>query len=222
MLKTRKLTDYIDKVEKAYIGARKDYSKAVEELARLEENHKAKMSSGELNAKGVQRENERYTSKRKELLQAIADARDTFSTSAAEIRGSVDTVFRDLFCVNPKTMDVAACELIRSGALTEGELVEMANGYREQGNISMFRFVGSQIDGDKAQTPAARKIAFDSHKPLARTDLELLDAFTDICLKGLRNDISLANGIDRRHEEFYEACYTDAEDISIDVETPWE
>ena len=222
MLKTRKLTNFIDEVEKSYVAARSSYKKAVEGLAKLEENHKAKMSSGELNAKGVQRENERYTSKRKELLQAIADARDTFSASAAEIRGSVDTVFRDLFCVNPKTMDVAACELIRSGALTEGELVEMANGYREQGNISMFRFVGAQIDSDKAQTPAARKIAFDSRKPLEREDLKLFDDFTDICLRGLRGDVALADGIDRRHGEFYEACYTDAEDISVDVETPWE
>lgn len=218
---TYKLTSYINKIEALYGKAREDFNKATTELAQLEESHKKKVGSGELNAKGLQRENERYTSKRKELLQTIADARDTFSKGAAEVRDSVDVLFRNTYRTNPESMDLKAVEMIKSGMLTEKELIEMALSYKESGNLAMYRYCGTQLKVDTMTDPAIRAIATDAHRALEREDLQTVDTFTDICLKGLRDDVALANGIDRRHEEFYGDIYRAAEDITATVDTPW-
>lgn len=217
---TYKLTSYINKIEALYGKAREDFNKATTELAQLEESHKKKVGSGELNAKGLQRENERYTSKRKELLQTIADARDTFSKGAAEVRDSVDVLFRNTYRTNPESMDLKAVEMIKSGMLTERELLEMAAAYKESGNLAMYRFCGTRLDRNDTD-PTIRAVAQDAHRALERTDLQTVDSFTDICLKGLRDDVALANGIDRRHEEFYGDIYRAAEDITATVDTPW-
>ena len=217
---TYKLTSFINKIEALYGKAREDFNKATAELAQLEESHKKKVGSGELNAKGLQRENERYTSKRKELLQTIADARDTFSKGAAEVRDSVDVLFRNTYRTNPESMDLKAVEMIKSGMLTERELLEMAAAYKESGNLAMYRYCGTRLDRNDTD-PTIRAIAQDAHRALEREDLQTVDTFTDICLKGLRDDISLANGIDRRHEEFYGDIYNAAENITATVDTPW-
>lgn len=217
---TYKLTSFINKIEALYGKAREDFNKATTELAQLEESHKKKVGSGELNAKGLQRENERYTSKRKELLQTIADARDTFSKGAAEVRDSVDVLFRNTYRTNPESMDLKAVEMIKSGMLTERELLEMAAAYKESGNLAMYRYCGTRLDRNDTD-PTIRAIAQDAHRALERTDLQTVDSFTDICLKGLRDDVALANGIDRRHEEFYGDIYNAAENITATVDTPW-
>lgn len=217
---TYKLTSYINKIEALYGKAREDFNKATTELAQLEESHKKKVGSGELNAKGLQRENERYTSKRKELLQTIADARDTFSKGAAEVRDSVDVLFRNTYRTNPESMDLKAVEMIKSGMLTERELLEMAAAYKESGNLAMYRFCGTRLDRNDTD-PTIRAVAQDAHRALEREDLQTVDTFTDICLKGLRDDVALANGIDRRHEEFYGDIYNAAESITATVDTPW-
>ena len=217
---TYKLTSFINKIEALYGKAREDFNKATAELAQLEESHKKKVGSGELNAKGLQRENERYTSKKKELLQTITDARDTFSKGAAEVRDSVDVLFRNTYRTNPESMDLKAVEMIKSGMLTERELLEMAAAYKESGNLAMYRYCGTRLDRNDTD-PTIRAIAQDAHRALEREDLQTVDTFTDICLKGLRDDISLANGIDRRHEEFYGDIYNAAENITATVDTPW-
>lgn len=218
---TYALTSYINKIEALYSTAREDFNKAVAELNKLEDSHRAKLNSRELNAVGVQRENERYNSKKKELLQTIADARETFTRGAAEVRDSVNVLFRGKYRTDPESMDLKAVEMIKSGMLTQGELIEMATAYKEQGNLAMYRYCGTQIKTDGLTDPAIRAIATDAHRALQREDLQTVDTFTDVCLKGLRDDISLANGIDRRHEEFYTSCYTAAQDITATVDTPW-
>ena len=218
---TYTLTSYINKIEALYGKAREDFNKATAELEKLEESHRAKLNSRELNATGVQRENERYTARKKELLQTIADARDTFSKGAAEVRDSVNVLFRNTYRTNPESMDLKAVEMIKSGMLTEKELIEMALSYKESGNLAMYRYCGTQLKVDTMTDPAIRAIATDAHRALEREDLQTVDTFTDICLKGLRDDISLANGIDRRHEEFYGDIYRAAENITATVDTPW-
>ena len=219
---TYKLTSYINKIEALYSKAREDFNKATAELDKLEQSHRTKISSGELNAVGQQRENERYTARKKELLQTITAARDTFNTGAAEVRDSVDTLFRGLYRTDPESMDLKAVEMIKSGMLTEKELIEMALSYKESGNLAMYRYCGTQLKVDAMTDPAIRAIATDAHRALEREDLQTIDTFTDVCLKGLRDDIILANGIDNRHEEFYTSSYNAAENITATVETPWD
>lgn len=117
-------------------------------------------------------------------------------------------------------MDLKAVEMIKSGMLTERELLEMAAAYKESGNLAMYRFCGTRLDRNDTD-PTIRAVAQDAHRALEREDLQTVDTFTDICLKGLRDDISLANGIDRRHEEFYGDIYNAAENITATVDTPW-
>lgn len=216
-----KLSTYINKIEALYGKAREEYNKAVGELAKLEDNHDAKMKSGELNSVGTQRENERYSSKKKELLQTIAEIRGDFSDAVNDIRNSVDVLFRNNYCVNTEDVDLQGVQVLKSGMLTDKELIEMANRYKQAGNLTMYRLCGTFADSNDMNLDL-RHLAVDAKRMRERTDLETINAFEDACLKGLRDDVMLANGIDNRHEEFYIDFYKAAENITAEIQTPWD
>lgn len=215
-----KLTTYIERLESLYKKAREDYNKAIKSLNELEDSHRKKISSGELNAVGVQREGELYNTKKREYLDAIAAARDTFTTGAAEIRQAVDTLFRDLYRVDPASIDLKAVEILKSGMLTQTELLEMATNYKEQGNLAMYRYCGTFAD--EKYSPETRSLAGAAKMALQRTDLQQIDSFIDMCLKGLRDDVDLADGIDKHHEEWLQSYLQEAEEITATVDTPWD
>ena len=217
---TYKLSNYINKLEALYSTAREDYNKATKALAELEKSHKEKLASGELNAVGQQRERERYETKKREYTEAITAARETFTTGAAEVRQTVDTLFRGLYRPDTKSMDLQAVEMIKSGMLSQPELLEMAASYKEQGNIAMYRFCGTFVD--ERYSPEAKSLAAAAKMPLQRVDLQHIDSFTDMCLKGLRDDVVLADGIDKHHEEWYTGFIADTDNIAATVDTPWD
>ena len=218
---TYKLTNYINRIESCYSKAREDYNKAVDMMNRNEENHKRAISNGELSAKGIQNEQKRYHETKKKLLQQIAEIREGFTKRASEIRNSVNTLFRNNYRVTSNDIDLKAVEMLKRGMLTDTELLEMADIYKEQGNLSMYRYCGTFADAD-SPNPDVKRLAGDAKRIQTRTDLEVIDSFTDVCLKGLRDDTLLANGIDNRHEEFYCNSYSIAEDITATVTTPWD
>lgn len=215
-----KLSAYINQIEALYGKAREEYNKAVEELQKLEENHKNKMASGELSNTGRVRENERYSAKKNELLQTIAKVRGNFSDAVNDIRNSVDALFRNNYCVNTEDIDLKGVQVLKSGMLTDVELLEMANRYKQTGNLTMYRLCGTFADSND-MNQNLRHLAVDAKRMRERTDLETINAFEDVCLKGLRDDVMLANGIDNRHEEFYVNFYKAAENITAEIETPW-
>lgn len=215
-----KLTTYIARLESLYSKAREDYNKAVKSLKELEDSHRQKMRSGELNAVGVQREGERYNTKKREYLDAIAAARDTFTTGAAEVRQTVDTLFSGLYRVDPASMDLKAVEILKSGMLTQPELLEMAAKYKEQGNLAMYRYCGTFAD--EKYSPETYSLAGAAKMALQRTDLQQIDSFIDMSLKGLRDDTVLADGIDKHHEEWLQGYLQAAEEITATVDTPWD
>ena len=215
-----KLTTYIERLESLYKKAREDYNKAIKSLNELEDSHRKKISSGELNAIGVQKEGELYNTKKREYLDSIAAARDTFTTSAAEIRQAVDTLFSNLYRVDPASIDLKAVEILKSGMLTQTELLEMATKYKEQGNLAMYRYCGTFAD--EKYSPETRSLAGAAKMALQRTDLQQIDSFIDMCLKGLRDDVDLADGIDKHHEEWLQSYLQEAEEITATVDTPWD
>ena len=218
---TYRLTSYINKLEKHYEEAREKYNLSVNELSKLEESHKQKINSGELSAVGIKHEYQQYTEKKNKLMHDISEAREAFNKSAESVRNSVNVIFRDLYCVKPESVDLQGVELIKSGILTETEILELANRYKEQGNLTMYRYCGTLFDTNDRDANI-RHLANEARRMRTRTDLQIIDEFIDVCQKGIRDDVSLSNGIDRRHPDFYANAYAKASSINCEVSTPWE
>lgn len=216
-----KLTTYINSMESLYSKAREDYVKVVNELSKNDERHKNAISSGNLSPKGVENENDRYYSQKKALQQQLSEIREAFKKGVGEIRNSVDALFRTKYRVSSDDIDLKAVELLKSGMLTDNELLEMANIYKEQGNLCMFRYCGTFADKNDLN-PSLKQLAIDSKRMREREDLSVLDGFAEVCLHGLRDDVMLSNGIDKRHEGFYLNSYAAAQKITTRVSTPWD
>lgn len=218
-VKTIRLTTYINELEALYTTARADYEENAARIEYLEKEHRQKLESNELNAVGIARENERYQNKKSEYKQKIIDARKTFEEKAAETRRSVASVFKDNYCLNADDLDLKTVELLKRGLLTDKELFEMANDYKKAGNITMYRYCGSfakKNDND----PAMKHLALDARRNPQRDDLMIVDEFTDCCLRGLRDDIMLSNGVHNRHDEFFANSYTAAKNVSKSFNSP--
>ena len=215
------LTSYINKMESLYSKAREDYVRVANEFSRNEERHKKALNSGELSSKGIENENDRYYFLKKTLQQRMADIRADFQKGAGEIRNNVDSLFKKNYRVNSDDIDLKAIEILKSGMLSDAELLEMAYNYKEQGNLAMFKYCGTIADKDK-MNPAMKQLAGEARLILQRADLSVVDSFTEICLKGLRDDVLLANGIDERHDELCQELYSEANGITTTVTTPWD
>lgn len=222
MSKTFELREYINKIEKSYIKARKEFEGNAEELDSLEISHKERINSGELSSSGQRNEYERYGEKKRELLKNFEGIRTRFADNVQEIRKSVQTLFRNKYCVNPEDLDLKAVELLKRDMLTASEILEIALNYKDQGNLAMYRYCGTFINPDEYHDGSMKRLGLDAKRALQRDDLELIDSFTDVCLKGLRDDVSLSNGINSKHDEFYNSILESSEDISISIDTPWE
>ena len=218
-IETIKLTKYINEIENLYTEARADYEESVARLEYLEKEHRQKLNNNELNAVGIKRENERYANKKKELQQAIATVRNTFADKAEEIKSRVASVFKDNYCLNADDLNLKAVELLKRGLLTDKELFEMAMHYKSIGNVTMYRYVGS-FANKKDNDPNMKHIALDSKRSMRRDDLMIVDSFTDCCLRGLRDDVGLSNGVHRHHDEFFASSYSDAKSISTTFNSP--
>lgn len=210
-----KLSTYIYEIEEKYTKARNEFSEVAKQIDQLDLNHRANIRSGNLNDKGIKREFANYNKSKRELQAKIRSIRNTFSVEIEEIRTRVDNVFKDLFKVNPEELDLRAVEILKSGMLTDSELVEMANDYKADGNLAMYRYCGTFADIN-SRDKDLRQLAVDSKKPTKREDLSIIDSFSESCSLALRDDVALSNGIDRHHDEFLQVSLSSAEAIRTD------
>lgn len=219
--KTFTLRDYIDKIERKYINSRADYEGTAKELQALTELHKEYASSPDYSYEGKQKEREKYEVRSRELKNTIESISRDFRDYCNQVYRESDTIFDNKYEMNPDSIDDNFIRYLSLGTITEKKLLEFANRYKADDNITMYRICGEYAEKNLPESPDIRKMITDTVMSSERVDHHILDSYIDICLKGLRDDINLANGIHDRHEELIRPLQNSSDLVTCDVISPW-
>ena len=142
------LRTFLNEIRAAYNESRVKYTEIQDQLAEKEKRFRESQSSRDLTFDGKERKKAVWYEERAQLqgqLRAlIADSQKKFS----EVRSRAELVYRDKFGIVPENVDPNAMSLLSLGIVSDRELIEMADRYRN--NHTMLRVIAKYAD-DRAQ-----------------------------------------------------------------------
>ena len=215
-----KLSNYLNKIEAKYVKAREDWEKLQKEL-KEEDKRYQEINWSLYSLEGRSEEQKKHNSKVKELKKSLENIRKDFLQSVDDIKKDSNRVFDKLFQYTPEDVDMKGVSILQNSSMNEKELMNLAERYRKEGNSTMYFLVSEKLknsDSREAQTYYNESLRTRN----LRTDHDLIDGYGSICLKALRDEESLSNGIHRLHDEFYQKYKEATEEISVDTSSPWE
>lgn len=223
-----KLTNYLNRVEAKYIKAREDWEKVQKELSQENENFN-NINWMNYSNQGRQEESMKHEEKKRELQTKLEKIRTDFIEAVEGIRKDSDKIFNRVFQYTASDVDQNGVSILQNSSMSPSELMEFAESYRQNGNYTMYFMIAEKLKSDKKDhemNESERKAKAYYQKAKSRReereDHELIEGFKEICLKSLRDEDYLSNGVHKIHSEFYEDYKTETEKIEADSFSPWE
>ena len=211
------LYNYMDRIKAIYTEANKQYVELLEKMRNCDSALERVNFDRTLSPEGRQQRREGLrqlkAEVRKELDAINADAK----SRANAIRKEVEHDFYGLYNARAEDVDSKTVELLKSGILTDSEMIDLANKYHN--NNAMRRIIGSY-----AKQREGREMQTLGNVCMRASDTPHLDAIDTLCntlnytigdapLSGIYGAASLGRKIDGLAAEIY----ADAPNISWDV-----
>lgn len=223
-----KATSYLNKIEAKYVNAREKWEKLQKEL-KEEDIRYQNIKWSNLSNQGRLEEGENHKNKKAEIYNKLAQLRKDFEESVDNIQKDSDKVFNRVFQYTSNDVDMKGVAIIQNSFMSDSELIELAESYRKSGNYTMYFMVSEKLKKDKphiklseSEKEANAYYEKAHRRREIREDHELYEGFKTVCLKALRDEDYLSNGIDNEHNNFYQNYRECAEGIEAEAPSPWE
>ena len=212
------LSSYLRDIRTRYEEAREKYTELYNDLDEAEKKYRKAKTSGDLSPKGLERAAQDYNSKSAYLRASIEQVGTDAHADFEKIRKKADSVFGDLYRVTPEALDLAGLEILKSGILSDNELLEFAERY--EGNKTMTRMIG-KFAGERAEKNPGnrelRKLAAVAQGSNDRPHLDAVDTLTMLADKALRMNRMLADGTAAIFDESADNIIEQYGNISVEV-----
>lgn len=221
------LKTYIDRVEDKYIKAREEWSEVQKKLKQEDERYQNinwSLYSGE----GRKEEQAAHVQRKTELIKGLDEVRENFAKAVDDIKRDSDKVFNRAYQYTASDVDMNGVAILQNSSMNDNELMELAESYRKAGNYTMYFMVSEKLKKDKTidsmnererEAQAYYNKAKDRRQN--REDHECLDNFREICLKALRDEDYLSDGIHGEHGNFYQKYSAISDEIAVNTSSPW-
>lgn len=222
------LSNYLNKIEAKYIKAREDWEEVQKELSQ-EETRFNNINWSLYSFEGRREEAQKHEEKKNEIIKKLEKIRSEFSEGTETIMRDSDKVFNKVFQYTPEDVDQNGVTILQNSVMKPSELMELAESYRRSGNYTMYFMCAEKLQSDKkdhemTETERKAKVYYEEAKRRReiREDHELMEGYKEICLKSLRNEKYLSDGIHKIHDSFYQKYRGLAEGIETEVSSPWD
>lgn len=135
--------DYLRKVKQIYQEKSAEVEKQYDELKKLNAERSQVLSSRDYTPEGRQKRIAAIDAKRDALKASLAALRLAANNEAGKVREDAEKTFYAYYNASPDDVDLKMTELIRSGVLTDAELIH----YGERANSTMRRLIGKELAG---------------------------------------------------------------------------
>lgn len=207
-----KLVGYMKKAENIY----KDFAPRYLEVAKQEEaNRQAIMnvrSSRELTYDGKQKQIAALQEQGKVLKAEMAAIAATANEKAQDVRREVEQRFYGFYHATPQAIDMQGLELLKSGILSDRELMQVADSY--QGNATMQRICGKYMQ--QSDSRELRQMGSVLQANASNPHLRCIDSIIEVgkyCLGGGRTQGASCEVFLNRFDEMTAQTYAAAPDI---------
>ena len=207
-----KLTDYMRKTEKIYKELAPRYLEAAKQD---EENRQAILNvrnSRDLTYEGKQKKIAALQEKGKAFKAEMAAIAATANEQAQEVRQEVAERFYGFYHATPQAIDMQGLELLKSGILSESELMQVAEGYK--GNATMQRICGKYMQQSDSRT--LQEMGSVLQAKASNPHLKCIDSIIEVgkyCLGGGRTQGASCEVFLKRFDEMTAQTYAAAPDI---------
>lgn len=209
------LTDYINRMRNAYRQARAGFEIYANAIVKEKENWEKEQRRGWINPSDRQ---EAYTKNQQtqrdlknRLEQVVKEAKSEF----AEILNEANSVFERHFRATPEQIDEKGLALLNSGALSDKDLMALADEYPE--NYTMRKLIGKKLieEGEKrGYREMADKGRYMQFTPTTHTEaLESVIMWAEYGLK--TDDIAISKVFDKQFMDRTDGIIAKVEDYSI-------
>lgn len=155
-----KVRDYLRKVKKIYQEKSEEVEKKYDELKKLNDEYQTTLSSRDYTPEGRQKKLAAIDVKRDALKRELASLREAAKSEALKVRESAEATFYNYYNASPEDVDLKMMELIKSGVLSEKELIHYGN----RANSTMRRVIGKELE-KRGSRQAGMVFQFESGDP---------------------------------------------------------
>lgn len=209
------LTDYIERMRTAYHQARAAYEIFANALVKEREKWNKEVQRGWNNPNDKQAAAIKNEQTQRDLKNRLERVEREAKAEFAEILNEANAVFGRHFRATPEQVDERALALLNSGALSNRDLMALADEYPE--NITMRKLIGAKLI-EVGEQQHNREMA-DTGRRLQLTPSTHTDALESVARWGeyaLRsNEIELTGVFDRQYDQRIDEIAAKVQEYSI-------
>ena len=206
---------YLEKIKDIYWEKSGEVEKKYNELKALDAEYVRVSSSRDYSAEGKEKRLLEISNKKSELKRVLDDLRKAANDAAMQIRSDVEKTFYSYYHADPDDVDLKMMELIRSGVLTDDELIH----YGKRANPTMRRLIGKELSERK--TPEAHAAGMTFLQTEGDPHLNAVDYLMqvgDYAVGGARlGGLDSVTGVRMRFDSLVDPIIDGAKDISSEI-----
>ena len=134
---------YLRELKNLYWAKSEEVEKKYHELKSVQEEMTKVQTSRDYTPEGRSKRLATLGEKRDTLKKELNALREATNNEAMKIRENAETEFYNYYNASPDDVDLRLTELIRSGVLTDAELIHYGN----KANATMKRLIGKELEG---------------------------------------------------------------------------
>ena len=206
---------YLRDIKRIYQETSDQVEKKYDELVKLNNEYTDVLKSRDYTPEGRQKKLAAIDVKRNALKHDLAVLREDANNAARKVRDDVERTFYGYYNASPEDVDLKLMELIRSGVLSEKELIH----YGERANTTMRRIIGKELDkrGSLEAHQAGYMFQFPSGDPHLKAVDDLIGV-GDYAVGGAKlGGLSSVHGIRSRYDELCDPIINGIKDVKSET-----
>lgn len=180
-------TQYIDNINLIMQEARAKHNKAADAFTEAEKSNKEAQSNPKFSPAWKMVEAEKFHAAKQEYNEAVKKINEEAALSISAVRHTLTRHIAKYVAADPEKVDQSAVMLLNSGAMSDGDLVALANKFWN--NPTMLKLISSHAEKNLDNSRSARLLASSISKYLApESRLGVFDSAARIASRALSAD----------------------------------
>lgn len=206
---------YLLKLKKLYWDRSEEIEKKYNELKKLNEEYKRITTSRDYTPEGRQSRLTSIDAKRSAIKHELEAMRIDTNEEAKKIRSDAERTFYNYYNASPDDVDLRMTELIRSGVLTDAELIH----YGEKANQTMRRLIGKELE--KRPSADARQVGRAYQLTSGSPHLQAIDRIMEVgdyAVGGAKlGGFDSVSGIRARFDDMIDPVIAGTRDVKTEI-----
>lgn len=239
------LRGYITKIEAKYIKYLEEWEKVAQKIdAEMASYKDYREHQDRYTNLGIQEKEQEHRSKMEKLQEELAEIKPKFEVECEAIKRQSDAIFDKKYKYDPSLIDEKGVYLLQNSIMSIDERIDLAEGYKNQGNMTMYYLVADSLQKEvdkpthertEAEARGAAYYQTARYTRDVREDHALIDSMmirSGVALDvaspmaketfGKELDLDSVRAFQTQHDALVSEVFELSDNVTANVTTPWE